>query len=54
MTREEGKEMLPIIQAFIEGKEIQVFDDEKGWVETEYLIFNLIYKLYFSRFICKK
>lgn len=41
MTREEGKEMLPIIQAFIEGKEIQVFDDEKGWVETEYLIFNL-------------
>ena len=30
--------MLPIIQAFIEDKEIQVFDDEKGWVETEYLI----------------
>ena len=41
MTREEAKAKLPIIKAFIEGKKIQVFDDEKGWVETEYLLFNL-------------
>ena len=32
MTREEAKELLPIIQAFAEGKVIEIFDDEIGWV----------------------
>ena len=41
MTREEAKEMIPIIKAFSEGKKIQVSDNGKGWMETEYLIFNL-------------
>lgn len=28
MTREEAKELLPIIQAFAEGKTIEIYDDE--------------------------
>lgn len=31
MTREEAKEMLPIIQAFAEGKTIQYLDDRGFW-----------------------
>ena len=34
MTREEGKEMLPIIQAFAEGKTIQVKERGK-WVDLD-------------------
>ena len=41
MTREEAKELLPIIQAFTEGKVIEIFDDEIGWVEKENPKFNL-------------
>ena len=41
MTRAEAKELLPIIQAFIEGKEIQILDDIIGWVETKNLLLNL-------------
>ena len=41
MTREEAKELLPIIQAFAEGKVIEIFDDEIGWVEKEKPKFNL-------------
>ena len=41
MTREEAKELLPIIQAFAEGKVIEIFDDEIGWVEKENPKFNL-------------
>ena len=31
MTREEAKELLPIIQAYAEGKTIQVFYDRNEW-----------------------
>ena len=41
MTREEAKELLPIIQAFAEGKVIEIFDDEIGWVKKEKPKFNL-------------
>ena len=41
MTREEAKEMLPIIKAFAKGKVIEIFDDEIGWVEKENPKFNL-------------
>ena len=41
MTREEAKNLLPIIQAFAEGKVIEIFDDEIGWVEKENPKFNL-------------
>ena len=42
MTREEAKELLPIIQAFAEGKVIEIFDDEIGWaVEKENPKFDL-------------
>ena len=41
MTREEAKELLPIIQAFTEDKVIEIFDDEIGWVEKENPKFNL-------------
>ena len=32
MTRKEAKELLPVIQAFAEGKKIEYYDDE--WIET--------------------
>lgn len=35
MNRERAKELLPIIQAFAEGKEIQYFDDELGWITED-------------------
>ena len=41
MTREEAKNLLPIIQAFAEGKVIEIFDDEIGWVKKEKPKFNL-------------
>lgn len=31
MTRKEVKEMLPIFQAYAEGKEIEIFDKTKKW-----------------------
>lgn len=40
MTREEVKIMMPIIEAFSEGKEIQILDDVYGWVEMKNLILN--------------
>ena len=46
MTRKETKELLPIIEAFSEGKEIQIFNDIGGWVGTENLIFDLSPKYY--------
>ena len=38
MTREEAKELLPIIQAFAEGKAIQVWTNDT-WVDEEYPCF---------------
>lgn len=35
MTREEAKEMLPIIQAFADGKKIEYSNDGEDWIETE-------------------
>lgn len=37
MTREEAKELLPIIQAFAEGKKIETRYDIYDWTETEVL-----------------
>lgn len=34
MDRKEAKELLPIIQAFAEGKQIQYFDDRKFWADA--------------------
>lgn len=31
MTREQAKKLLPIIQAYAEGKEIEIFDKTKKW-----------------------
>ena len=39
ITRENAKELLPIIKAYSEGKEIEFFDDEK-WVDREILSFD--------------
>ena len=33
MTREEAKELLPIIQAFTEGKTIQFRTNNRSWVD---------------------
>lgn len=35
MTREEAKEILPIIQAFAEGKTIQYTNEHEEWIETD-------------------
>ena len=35
MTREEAKELLPIIQAFAEGKTIEYSGDGKSWFEID-------------------
>ena len=35
MTRKEAKELLPVIQAFAEGKKIEYYDDnDDEWIET--------------------
>ena len=37
MTREEAKELLPIIQAYAEGKTIQIYDDvEEVWIDINF------------------
>ena len=36
MTREEAKELLPIIQAFAEGKTIQ-YETREGWIDLDTL-----------------
>ena len=48
MTREEAKELLPIMQAFAEGKTIQIYDGEEGkWIDmTIDPSFNLIPSYY--------
>ena len=33
MTREEAKELLPIIQAWSEGKTLQHYSEEYGWID---------------------
>lgn len=35
MIREEAKELLPIILAFVEGKQIEYSNDGEDWSETE-------------------
>lgn len=43
MTREEAKELLPIIQAFVAGKQIQdAIEGLTGWVDTDEI--NLEYE----------
>ena len=40
MKRTSAKELLPIIKAYAEGKTIQFFSNDKGWVDKEYLNFS--------------
>ena len=40
MKRTDAKELLPIIQAYAEGKTIQFFSMDKGWEDKEYLSFT--------------
>ena len=36
MTRKEAKELLPVIQAFAEGKEIEYYDcNDDDWIKTD-------------------
>lgn len=39
MNRQQAKELLPIIQAFAEGKTVE-YKIEKGWVQTNVPTFN--------------
>lgn len=40
MTREEAKELLPIIQAYAEGKTVEVLDPHGNWKESENPLFT--------------
>lgn len=46
MNRKQAKELLPIIQAFAEGKAIELKDSYEKWVESDLLAFNLSPKNY--------
>lgn len=46
MNREQAKELLPIIQAFAEGKTIELKDSYGKWVESDLLAFDLSPKNY--------
>lgn len=46
MDREQAKELLPIIQAFAEGRAIELKDSYGKWVESDLLAFNLSPKNY--------
>lgn len=43
MNREEAKKLLPIIQAYAEGKNVQVMDADKGWIDVCNPLFNPCY-----------
>ena len=40
ITREDAKKLLPIIKAYVEGKEIQFFNCTEEWVDRETLSFD--------------
>lgn len=40
MTRKEAKELLPIVQAFADGKTVQVFNIDKMWEDLDSPIFG--------------
>ena len=40
MTREEVKELLPVMQAFAEGKTIEYSNQDKQWFKTDYPIWT--------------
>ena len=45
MTREEAKKFLPIIQAFAEGKKIEMYyHSDMNWVETNNPSFSICYE----------
>ena len=46
MTREQAKDLLPIIHAFAEGKTIQYQNTDKNWVDIESPSFNYEPSLY--------
>lgn len=46
MTRKEAKELLPIIQAFAEGKEIQIKINESKWETVENCTFTSLPTFY--------
>lgn len=45
MTKEEIKELLPLLQAFVNGKEIECYDGEK-WRNADFISFDkLVYRI---------
>ena len=46
MTREKAKELLPIIQAWAEGKEVEIFNSSKEWTKAINLNFTLSHEYY--------
>lgn len=46
MNREHAKELLPIIQAFAEGKIVQFENSFKNWVDCDEIMFNWPPKVY--------
>lgn len=46
MNREQAKKLLPIIQAFAEGRTIELKDSYGKWVKSDLLAFDLSPKNY--------
>ena len=46
MTREEAKRMLPIMQAYADGKTIEILDFKDKWKEADDLSFKHIEKVF--------
>lgn len=40
MTREQAKELLPVIQAFAEGKTVQFKNSFEDWIDCDNIMFN--------------
>ena len=51
MTREKAKELLPIIQAFVDGKTIQFLSDKGKWIDIDG--FDIIFTSATSRYRIK-
>ena len=46
MTREAAKELMPIIQAYAEGKDIEMLTADNEWIKAPFPIFTLNPRLY--------
>lgn len=47
MTREETKELIAVMQAYVDGKKIEIFDESADeWIDLEYPVWNWYNNVY--------